>query len=92
MSVTDLSSVMQPVAKAKGLPNEHYTSDAVFEAEREAVLFAGWAGLTVAAEIPEPGDAIPVNFAGLPLVAVRGRDGEVRVFQNTCRHRGMILV
>ncbi len=92
MSVTDLSSVMQPVAKARGLPNAHYTSDAVFEAEREAVLFAGWAGLTVAAEIPDAGDAIPITFAGLPLVAVRGRDDQVRVFQNTCRHRGMILV
>ena len=92
MTVTDLSQILQPVARARGLPNAHYTSDEVFEAERDSVLFQGWAGLTVAAEIPEPGDAIPVDFVGLPLVAVRGRDGQVRVFQNTCRHRGMILV
>lgn len=87
-----LSQVQTDVAQAKGLPNAHYTSDETFAAERDAVLFDTWAGLTVAAEIPEAGDAIPVNFVGLPLVAVRGRDGLVRVFQNTCRHRGMILV
>ncbi|MEM6823979.1 MAG: aromatic ring-hydroxylating dioxygenase subunit alpha [Pseudomonadota bacterium] len=92
MSVTDFSAILQPVARAKGLPNRHYVSDETFAEERERVLFASWSGLTVAAEIPEPGDAIPVDFVGLPLVAVRGRDGQVRVFQNTCRHRGMILV
>jgi phenylpropionate dioxygenase-like ring-hydroxylating dioxygenase large terminal subunit len=90
--MADLSNVMQPVARARGLPNAHYTCPETFAAEREAVLFAGWAGLTVAAEIPEAGDAIPVELAGLPLLAVRGKDGAVRVFQNTCRHRGMILV
>lgn len=92
MSQTDLSGVLKPVAQARGLPSAHYVSEAVFRAERDRVLFDTWAGLTVAAEIPEPGDAMPVDFIGLPLVAVRGRDGRVRVFQNTCRHRGMILV
>ncbi|MBT8409394.1 MAG: aromatic ring-hydroxylating dioxygenase subunit alpha [Alphaproteobacteria bacterium] len=88
----NLSEVLKPVAEARGLPNAHYVSDEMFAAEREAVLFDTWAGLTVGAQVPQPGDAIPVSFLGMPLVAVRGRDGQVRVFQNTCRHRGMILV
>ncbi|MEM9344270.1 MAG: aromatic ring-hydroxylating dioxygenase subunit alpha [Pseudomonadota bacterium] len=92
MPVTDLSSVLRPVSEARGLPNAHYISDDMFAAEREAVLFDNWAGLTVGAEIPEPGDAAPVSFLGIPLVAVRDRQGVIRVFQNTCRHRGMILV
>ncbi|MEL6798820.1 MAG: SRPBCC family protein [Pseudomonadota bacterium] len=92
MSVTDLSNVLKPVSQARGLPNGHYVSDEVFAAERDAVLFDTWAGLTVGARLPEPGDAVPVTFLGLPLVAVRGKDCGIRVFQNTCRHRGMILV
>ncbi|MEL6645025.1 MAG: aromatic ring-hydroxylating dioxygenase subunit alpha [Pseudomonadota bacterium] len=92
MSVTDLSNVLKPVSQARGLPNDHYISDEVFASERDAVLFDTWAGLTVGARLPEPGDAVPVTFLGLPLVAVRGKDGGIRVFQNTCRHRGMILV
>ena len=92
MSVTDLSAVVRPVETAQGLPNAHYVSDAVFEAERDVLFFSTWAALTVAAEVPEPGDALPVTFLGLPLVAIRDREGQVRVYQNTCRHRGMILV
>ncbi|MEO0919007.1 MAG: aromatic ring-hydroxylating dioxygenase subunit alpha, partial [Pseudomonadota bacterium] len=77
---------------AHGLPNAHYTSDAVFEAERGPLWFENWAGVCIAAEIPEPGDAKPIDFLGVPLFVMRGKDGQVRVFQNVCRHRGMILV
>lgn len=87
-----LSSVLAPLAQARGLPNAHYVSDAMFEAERESLLFRTWTALAFGQDIPEPGDAVPVELAGMPLVAVRTRAGEVKVYQNTCRHRGMILV
>jgi phenylpropionate dioxygenase-like ring-hydroxylating dioxygenase large terminal subunit len=44
------------------------------------------------AAIPSAGDhAERVSF-GVPLFAVRDRDGRARVFRNSCRHRGMALV
>ncbi len=89
---TDLSSVKRPIAQANGLPNAHYTDPQTFAEERDAVLHANWTGLAVAADVPENGDAKPLEFLGLPLLLIRDRDGVVRVFQNTCRHRGMILV
>ncbi|MDA7424185.1 aromatic ring-hydroxylating oxygenase subunit alpha [Thalassococcus lentus] len=90
--ITDLSQVRQPVERAQGLPNAHYIDPAVFNEERNALLFSQWAGLAVAADVPEIGDAKPITFLGMPLLLVRGRDDTVRVFQNICRHRGMILV
>ena len=42
--------------------------------------------------MPEPGDAKPVEYLGMPLLMLRDRAGGLRVFQNICRHRGMILV
>ncbi len=92
MTFRDLSSVMQPLAKATGLPNEFYTSDEVYAAEREALWFASWAGICSVADVSEPGDARPIDFLGVPLFVLRGKDGLLRVFQNVCRHRGMILV
>jgi len=86
-----LNDVLNPVATARGLPNAHYIDDEMFAAEREAVLFANWAGIGFGKDIA-PGEAMPIDFVGLPLVAVRTREGDVKVFQNTCRHRGMILV
>jgi len=90
--VTDLSVVRRPVAQAQGLPNAHYIDPAVFAEEREALLFSQWAGLAVGADVPEPGDAVPIEFLGMPLLLIRDKAGTVRVFLNTCRHRGMILV
>tara|TARA_Y100001933_G_scaffold223298_1_gene234782 strand:+ start:5733 stop:6389 length:657 start_codon:yes stop_codon:yes gene_type:complete len=89
---SDLSRVRAPVAEARGLPNEHYTDPHVFAEERDALLFGQWAGLAVAADVPEPGDARPLDFLGMPLLLLRDKAGQVRVFQNICRHRGMILV
>ncbi|MGV6811052.1 MAG: aromatic ring-hydroxylating oxygenase subunit alpha [Brevirhabdus sp.] len=89
---TDLSAVRAPLERANGLPNAHYTDAGVYEEEKHALLFKGWAGLAVAAQVPEPGDAVPLDFMGVPLLLLRDREGEVRVFENICRHRGMILV
>ena len=92
MDHTDLSAVRRPIGSANGLPNAHYTDPSVFAEERTALLMSGWAGLAVAADVPEPGDARPLTFLEMPLLLVRDKSGQVRVFQNICRHRGMILV
>ena len=89
---TELDAVRRPITKANGLSNAHYTDPATHELERDKVLFASWSGLATASDVPEPGDALPIEFLGVPLLLLRGKDGEVRVFQNICRHRGMILV
>jgi phenylpropionate dioxygenase-like ring-hydroxylating dioxygenase large terminal subunit len=88
----DLHLVRQPLEHAHGLPNRHYTDADTYAQERRTLLMAQWAGLAVAADVPEPGDAVPLDFLDIPLLLVRDRDGQVRVYQNTCRHRGMILV
>jgi phenylpropionate dioxygenase-like ring-hydroxylating dioxygenase large terminal subunit len=87
-----LSSVLTTVNTANGLPNAHYIDPTVFDEEKKSVLFANWSGIGFGKDIPEPGDAKPVDFLGMPLLMVRDLDGTIGVFQNTCRHRGMILV
>ena len=87
-----LAAVRQPIARANGLPNAHYVDPDVHAEENQYVLLNQWAGLAVASDVPEPGDAKPITFLQIPLLLIRDRSGQVRVFQNTCRHRGMILV
>ncbi len=86
-----LQSVIGPPETARGLPNAHYTSSGMYEAEAEALLFANWAAIAFAKDVA-PGAAMPIDFVGQPLVVVRNREGGLKVFQNVCRHRGMILV
>ena len=35
---------------------------------------------------------MPIDYLGAPLLLLRDKAGEIRVFENVCRHRGMILV
>ncbi len=91
-TVTDLQNVRRPIEEANGLSNAHYIDPAIFDEEKHAVLGANWAGSAVAVSVPEIGDAVPLEFLGQPLLLIRDRQDQVRVFLNTCRHRGMILV
>lgn len=92
MNHSDLNAVRRPIELANGLPNAHYIDPAIFEEESHALLMSGWAGLAVTADVPEPGNAVPHTFLGMPLLLIRDKSGQIRVFQNICRHRGMILV
>ncbi|MCI5095246.1 MAG: aromatic ring-hydroxylating dioxygenase subunit alpha [Rhodobacteraceae bacterium] len=91
-SADELNSVRQPIETANGLSNAHYVDPAIHAEENKHLLLNQWAGLAVASDVPEIGDAKPISFLQIPLLLVRDRSDRVRVFQNTCRHRGMILV
>lgn len=41
--------------------------------------------------LSKPGDYVARDVAGIPLITVRGLDGNVRAFRNSCRHRGVQL-
>lgn len=87
-----LEGVLRPTAEANGLPNPAY-QDAEFAAiEREQVLAGAWTAIATGHEIPNPGDTIPRDAAGQPLILLRGQDGAIRVFHNVCSHRGMTLI
>ena len=41
-----------------------------------------------ASEWAAPGGFRTDDYAGVPILIVRGRDGKLRAFLNVCRHRG----
>ena len=88
----DLDAVNQPIAQASGMPGSAYTSDPLFEFERDHLMANSWAGLTFASDVQANGSVAPVDFMGLPLIVTRNRQGQVNVFHNVCSHRGMKLV
>jgi phenylpropionate dioxygenase-like ring-hydroxylating dioxygenase large terminal subunit len=90
--LTNIDTVLSPIEESRGLPNEHYINDDVFEEEKHAVLFNNWSAIGYAKDIPNIGDAKPINFVGMPLLIIRDENNSINVFQNTCRHRGMILI
>jgi len=60
--------------------------------EREAVFGRSWLMVAHTDEVPEPGSYRMLEQLTMPVVLVRGQDGQVRAFYNTCKHRGAALV
>lgn len=70
------------------LPQALYNSPEVYEFDLEAIFGESWflAGFTC--ELPEPKDTLALTIGTSPIVLTRARDGVVRGFHNSCRHRG----
>ena len=67
------------------------TSAEVLQAERRKVFDRCWLYLGHESEVPNAGDYRRRKVGGRPLFFVRASDGRVRVFYNTCRHRGALV-
>ena len=46
----------------------------------------------MASSVPHPGDTKPFDLLGIPLIIIRDKKNQVRVFHNVCSHRGYKLV
>ncbi len=67
------------------------TSLDLFQRERERIFNRCWIYLGHESEVESPGDFRRRMVAGRPLFFVRSRDGQVRVFLNSCPHRGAMI-
>jgi choline monooxygenase len=80
-----------PVDLATTLIPDAYTSAEFYELEQQRVFGGSWVGVATTSELAEPGDYVVVRVAGRSLIVCRNRSGELRAFDNVCRHRGSEL-
>ena len=73
------------------LPLWCYTSERFFAAEIERLFQPGWNLLERADLVPNKGDFHCLTYMNVKLLMARGEDDRVRVFANTCRHRGALV-
>lgn len=73
------------------LEGAFYTEEALFELDIEAVFSSEWVFACNVAEIPHAGDYVTLSIGKTSVVVLRGEDGGVAAFFNTCRHRGSTL-
>ena len=78
--------------KFHDIPKERYTSDEFHELELEHVFGKSWLIAGRVEDIPNPGDYFTFKKLKEPMIIVRGADGEIRCFYNTCQHRGAPVV
>ncbi len=69
-------------------PTANYLSAHRLDAELK-LLKQRWVVFCPSAALQKSGDYIARDTAGVPVIAVKGADGQVRAFRNACRHRGV---
>jgi Rieske 2Fe-2S family protein len=75
----------------KTLPGRFYTEQSFFDLEMKRIFSQKWICIARAEDLLESGDFITAMVGGESVIALRGRDGQLRAFLNVCRHRGARL-
>jgi p-cumate 2,3-dioxygenase alpha subunit len=65
-----------------------FSDPKLFECEQRRIFDQAWLYAGHESEVPQAGDFLTRRVGGRPLIIVRGDDGRIRIFHNSCRHRG----
>jgi phenylpropionate dioxygenase-like ring-hydroxylating dioxygenase large terminal subunit len=76
---------------AVSIPTDRYVSANYAQLEHERLWPRVWQLACSLDHVANPGDFYEYNVGQLSVLIVRGDDGELRAFQNACRHRGSAL-
>jgi glycine betaine catabolism A len=74
------------------LTGADYSSQAVYDEERERLFFGGWFCIGRSEEVPSPGDYLVRDVVGESVFVTRNQAGALRAFYNVCAHRGTKLL
>jgi anthranilate 1,2-dioxygenase large subunit len=76
-------------ARYSELPKEVFHRSDIYRLELERIFYGPeWHPVAHTAELPNPGDFKTFQIAETPILILRGDDDRVRVFVNSCTHRG----
>lgn len=82
----------KPLLEASSLPPPCYTCEDFYRREIERIFERHWQFVGRAEQLASPGDYFCHDGPGGPVILIRGRDGRIHAYANSCRHRGARLL
>jgi glycine betaine catabolism A len=73
---------------ATALERDFYTSPTDFQVDLDMIWYRDWLFVGHDCEVSNTGNFLTVQIGEYPVIVVRDRDGSLRAFHNSCRHRG----
>lgn len=70
------------------LGRKYYKDPAIFEREKEAIIYNNWLFAGHVSQIPNTGDYFLFNLLDESAIIVRTKDGTIGAYYNVCPHRG----
>lgn len=74
------------------IPAGRYRNATMFALEQDLLWRRSWLFAAHESDLARPGSYSTFERSGAPIVLVRGDDGMIRAFYNSCRHRGAPVV
>ncbi len=71
---------------------EAYLDPKWFDAKLKALFARTWQWVYHVERLAQPGNYVTTTVAGMPLVLLRDRAGQLRAFYNVCKHRAHELI
>lgn len=87
-SIDDLLARRRP---GHALEQPFYTSPAVYDLDLTHLFYKQWLYAAPACQLAKAGSYVTMRVGAYEVIIVRGRDGEIRAFHNSCRHRGSLI-
>jgi len=91
LDLTKIRGLLDARQPGHALPQGFYTDPDVFAFDLEAIHGRSWMLAGFEVELPEPGCMLSVPIGRSSVLIVRDRQGRLRGFHNSCRHRGARL-
>ena len=83
-----IDATRRPLTEALTMPGIVFHDLEIFSEELERIFLKMWLCVGRKEDLDKPGDFFTVNVGRESVIVATGRDGDVRAFQNVCRHRG----
>jgi len=77
----------QPLEQAYSFPAQMYTSEHIYQLEKEKIFSKRWLYVGHTSQLPDPGSYFTITIADQPLLLLKDLDGQLRGFFNVCPHR-----
>jgi glycine betaine catabolism A len=79
-------------SSSSSLPPSYYHDSEIYEREMDLIFMKRWLPVAREEDVPAPGSFVVRDLGSESIIVLRGEDGTVRAFHNTCRHRGAALL
>lgn len=87
----DLSRLLAARRPGHALERPFYTDPGIFAADLEHIFYREWLFAIPSCELGKAGSYVTHKVGAYRVIIVRGQDGAIRAFHNSCRHRGSII-
>ncbi|HUD91432.1 Rieske 2Fe-2S domain-containing protein, partial [Sphingobium sp.] len=88
----DASKAAEPALGDAPINPSRYFDRDFWKREWEGMWTKTWQVVALEEQLRKVGDYVTMEFGQEVILAVRGKDENIRCFYNVCPHRGMMLV